>query len=222
MSNMFETGIGLADHVKVEVWGTAQQPICLTVNPVGQFNPGGCLALASVRKDQVLQLKSTEELYDFLTRKIFFENLETAIPEEECNYTLKGVLDYTENLAEDDENSWWLPYFRTLAEDVNNFREKLMAAGRLEELQLKVHQYHAAAGELCDFADWTCFPEGGDEDEVREFLEDSLAEDLDADEVMELFEDGYFQGSGFEGDECVSVDFAQGTCHKKLVILAID
>ncbi len=43
----YESGIGLSDHVKIEVM-KGEQKISLAVNPVGQFETGGCLAFIAV------------------------------------------------------------------------------------------------------------------------------------------------------------------------------
>ncbi len=42
----YESGIGLSDHVKIEVM-KGEQKISLAVNPVGQFEAGGCLSMQS-------------------------------------------------------------------------------------------------------------------------------------------------------------------------------
>ena len=82
--------MSLSDYVKVEVYDVKGNKAVLNVNPVGQFNPGGCIAFISMKKDQVLPLKSGAEIYEFLLKKIYFENLEVAFDLD--NYTLANVL----------------------------------------------------------------------------------------------------------------------------------
>ncbi len=61
--------MSLSDYVKVEVYDVKGNKAVLNVNPVGQFNPGGCIAFISMKKDQVLPLKSGAEIYEFLLKK---------------------------------------------------------------------------------------------------------------------------------------------------------
>lgn len=217
MYDEFEAGFGQSDHVKVEIKGKDDQTFVLDVNPVGQFDPGGCLAFISLKKDQLLSLNSTEELYEMLLNRIFFENLEIAYDAD--NYSLKSVLEYTGALEVDDENSWWLNYFKRLADRVNKFKDGLFGSeNRLEDLVMKVHEYHEANGEACDFADYTCCPEGGSEEELRDFFESSLSPESEIDAIMEHFEDGYFYGDGFAADQLTIVSFGDRTFSKSLTI----
>lgn len=218
----YESGMMQSSYVKVEVFNNENEKAVLTVNPVGQFNPGGCEAFASIKKDQILAVTTVEELYEYLLKRIVFENLETTagdIP----SFTVAGVLEYTRELEENEENDWWLPYFRRMDKKVAEFHDDLLAkCATLENIdRVIVHQYHAASGELCDFVDYTCCPEGDDEETIRSFFEDTLSADSDIDEIMSFFEDGYFYGHGYECDETVTVDFKGGTFDKAMTISSI-
>ena len=81
-----------------------------------------------------------------------------------------------------------------------------------------VHQYHDASGELCDFVDYTCCPEGEDEEVLRSFFEDTLSDDSDIDEIMDCFEDGYFYSSSYESDEVSVIDIETHTVSKAMTI----
>ena len=217
MYDEFEAGMGLSDYVKVEISGKEDKKFSLTVNPVGQFNPGGCLAFISIKKDQVLSLNNVEELYDLLLNRIYFENLEVAYDAD--SYNLKSVLDHTKDLEVDDENSWWLNYFKRLQDKVSQFKDELLNSGnKLEDLILKVHEYHTAGGEMCDFVDYTCCPEGGEEEELREFFESSLTPDSEIDNIMEHFEDGYFYGNSYSADQLTCVNFKDKSFERALTI----
>ena len=135
------------------------------------------------------------------------------------DYGLKEVLDYTKDLEVDDENSWWLNYFKRLEKKVDQFREELISmAEELKDVKVIVHQFHEAGGEMCDFVDYTCCPEGDDEDTLREFFEESLTPDSEIDNIMDLFEDGYSSISGFAADEAVTIDYGNGSYEKTLTI----
>ena len=215
MYDEFEAGYGLSDYVKVEVAGKDGQKFSLNVNPVGQFNPGGCLAFVSLKKEALLELNSVEELYDYLLNRIYFENLEVAFDMDD--YSLKNVLDYTKDLEVDDDNSWYLNYFKRLEKLVSQFKEELLKCN-LEDLKVNVHEYHQASGEACDFVDFTCCPEGDEEEELREFFESSLTPESEIDSIMEHFEDGYFYGSSYSADQLTAIDFASKTITKTLTI----
>ena len=212
----FETGISFAEYVSVEVLKDDQK-IKLSVNPVGQFNPGGCTAFVSVKKDGVLALEKVEDLYEYLLKRIGFDNLEAVVDLDD--YSLKGVLEYTKDLEVDDENEWWLNYFKRLEKKVDEFHEALISMNaQLKDLKVKVHQYHEASGELCDFVDFICCPEGEDEEALREFFEENLSKDSEIDNIMECFEDGYFYGDSFSADETTLIDFASGNVEKTMTI----
>ncbi|MCR5066443.1 MAG: hypothetical protein K6A14_00080 [Erysipelotrichaceae bacterium] len=223
MDEMYETGIGLATYVTVEVFKDDRK-IKLTVDPVGRFNPGGCLAAVFVKKEQILALQSTEELYEYLLRKIFFENLEGVFDEELPDYTVNTVLEYTSKLQEDEENSRWLGYFQSLAKKTEEFHQELLAlAEDVKQLdRVAVHEYHASMGEECDFVDYTCCPEGDDDDEIREWMEENLTSDSDIDAIMDCFEDGYFYGHSFKGEEVAEIDFRNDTFRKSMTISDIE
>ena len=217
MYDEFEAGMISSDHVKVEVIKDSGEKTSLVVNPVGQFSPGGCIAFVSVKKDAALALKTGEELFEMLLNRIYFENMEVAV--DLSDYGLKEVLDYTKDLEVDDENSWWLNYFKRLEKKVDQFREELISmAEELKDVKVIVHQFHEAGGEICDFVDYTCCPEGDDEDTLREFFEESLTPDSEIDNIMDLFEDGYSSISGFAADEAVTIDYGNGSYEKTLTI----
>ena len=218
MYDELETGISLSDHVKVEVSGPNDEKTVLTVNPVGQFNPGGCTAFISIKKDAVMALNTTEEFFDHLLGRIVFENLESAVELDSCR--LVDVLNYTKDLQPDDDNSWWLSYFKKLEEKVSRFHEELTAiSADLRDLKtVVIHQYHQASGEMCDFVDFICVPEGEDEDTLREFFEENLSPDSEIDEIMELFEDGYSYVNSYEADEKIRIDFRNGTFEKTMTV----
>ncbi len=217
MYDEFEAGMISSDHVKVEVIKDSGEKTSLVVNPVGQFSPGGCIAFVSVKKDAALALKTGEELFEMLLNRIYFENMEVAV--DLPDYGLKEVLDYTKDLEPDDENSWWLNYFKRLEKKVAQFHEELISmAEELKDVKVIVHQFHEAGGEMCDFVDYTCCPEGDDEDTLREFFEESLTPDSEIDNIMDLFEDGYSSISGFAADEAVTIDYGNGRYEKTLTI----
>ena len=220
MYDDFESGMSMSDYVKVEVFCNDKKTV-LSVNPVGQFSPGGCTAFVSVKKDAVLALNTVEELYEMLLSRIYFENLEVAF--DLPNYRLTDVLEYTRDLEVDDENSWWLNYFKRLEGKVKQFHDELNAMTEdLKDLKLAVHQFHEASGELCDFVDFTCCPEGEEEDVLREFFEENLTPESEIDAIMDLFEDGYFYGNGFAADEAVTIDFKNGTYQKTLTVTDVN
>ena len=221
MYDEFEAGMSLSDHVKVEVCNGKGDKAVLNVNPVGQFSPGGCTAFVSVKKEAVFSLKTVEEFYEMLLGRIYFENLEAAV--DLPNYRLTDVLDHTRDLEIDEDNGWWLAYFKRLEEKVSQFHAELVSlAVELGDLRVVVHQFHQAAGEMCDFVDFTCCPEGEDEDVLREFFEENLSAESDIDSIMEHFEDGYFYGSGFSADEAVTIDFGNGSFEKKLTVTDVN
>lgn len=220
MYDDFESGMSMSDYVKVEVFCGDKKTV-LSVNPVGQFSPGGCTAFVSVKKDAALALNTVEEFYEMLLSRIYFENLEAAF--DLPNYRLTDVLEYTKDLEVDDENSWWLNYFKRLEGKVQQFHDELTEmTGDLKDLKLTVHQFHEASGELCDFVDFTCCPEGEEEDVLREFFEENLTPESEIDAIMDLFEDGYFYGNGFAADEAVTIDFGNGTYDKKLTVTDVN
>ena len=137
----FETGISFAEYVSVEVL-KGDQKIKLSVNPVGQFNPGGCTAFVSVKKDSVLALEKVEDLYEYLLKRIGFDNLEAVVDLDD--YSLKGVLEYTKDLEVDDENEWWLNYFKRLEKKVDEFHEALISMNaQLKDLKVNGHDLAA-------------------------------------------------------------------------------
>ncbi|MBQ2079406.1 MAG: hypothetical protein IIU37_07095 [Erysipelotrichaceae bacterium] len=211
----YESGIGLSDHVKIDVM-KGEQKISLAVNPVGQFETGGCLAFIAVKKEDLFSLGSTEELCDYLLRKIYFENLESAFDLD--HYTLKNVLQHTESLEVNEENSWWLNYFKRLQKKVNEFKEGLRSFSDLNELAVYIHEYHSASGELCDFVDYTCAPEGEEEDEIRNYFEEKLNDDQQVDRIMDCFEDGYFYGNSFSAKQLTVVDYPKKSFDRSLSI----
>ena len=216
----FESGMSMADYVKVEVFCGDRKAI-LSVNPIGQFSPGGCTAFVSLKKETVLALNSVEEFYEMLLNRIYFENLEVAF--DLPNYRLTDVLDYTKDLEVDDENSWWLNYFKRLEDKVEQFHDELTAMTEdLKGLKAVVHQFHEASGELCDFVDFTCCPEGEEEDVLREFFEENLSPESEIDAIMDLFEDGFFCGNGFSADEAFLIDFTNGSFEKKLTVTDVN
>ncbi|MBQ2657670.1 MAG: hypothetical protein IJF87_03745 [Erysipelotrichaceae bacterium] len=220
MYDEFEAGMSLSDHVKIEVFFGDKKTV-LRVNPVGRFSPGGCTAFVSLKKDAVLALNTVEEFYEMLLNRIYFENLEVAFDLE--NYRLKDVLAYTKDLEVDDENSWWLNYFKSLEEDVSRFHAELISlTDKLSDLKAVVHQFHEASGEMCDFVDFTCCPEGEEEDVLREFFKENLSPESEIDNIMEQFEDGYFYGNSFAADEAVTIDFGNGSFEKKLTVTDVN
>lgn len=213
MYDEYESGIFLDDHVKAEVIAANNEKLVLNVDPVGKFNPGGCTASVIIRKEELLAITEAEEFYDYLLNRIIFENLEGII--DIGNTDLKSVIEYTRDLRPDDSNSWWLNYFKKLDEDLIRFHESLLKA----ELHIvKLHQYHSAYGELCDFVDYTCCPQGEDQETIRNYLESSLTPESRIDEIMELFEDGFFYGSGYKADETVAIDYRNGDYIKTLTV----
>ena len=70
--------------------------------------------------------------------------------------------------------------------------------------------------------DFTCCPEGEEEDVLREFFEENLTPESEIDAIMDLFEDGYFYGNGFAADEAVTVDFKNGTYEKTLTVTDVN
>ena len=206
--------MSLSDYVKAEVYDEKGNKAALSVNPVGQFNPGGCIAFISMKKDQVLPLKSGAEIYEFLLKKIYFENLEVAFDLD--NYTLANVLEYTKGLEVNEENDWYLNYFKRLEQKTEEFKTALLAM----ETPAKIiaRQYHEASGELCDFVDYLCVPEGEDEETLREFFEENLTADSEIDEIMEQFEDGSFYGNGFEAEERITADLKNQTFEKTMTV----
>ncbi|MBR0462203.1 MAG: hypothetical protein IJJ00_05790 [Erysipelotrichaceae bacterium] len=219
MSEMeFETGISCSNYVTVKIAGLNGETASLSVNPIGQFNPGGCEAMVFIKKDDVLALKTVDELYAYLLRKIFIENLETAVEIDDCS--LGGVLEYTKTLEENEDNNWWLPYFKKLEKKVDEFHESLTCFAKdLKDIKVvTVHEYHSASGELCDFVDYTCAPEGDENEEIRSYLEEHLSKESDIDAIMDCFEDGYFYGSSFEGDEKTVIDFNNNTFEKTMTV----
>ena len=211
----YESGIGLSDHVKIEA-SKNDQKISLVVNPVGQFETGGCLAFISVKKDDILALNSTEELYDYLLRKIYFENLETAFDLD--NYTLKNVLEYTKDLEVNEENSWWLNYFKRLEKKVYEFKDGLEGFMSVDDVAVNIHEYHSASGEMCDLVDYTCAPEGEETEVLREFFEENLSSDSEIDNLMDCFEDGYFCGNSYSADQLTKVDYKNKSFIRSLTI----
>lgn len=217
MYDDYGTGMSSVDYVKVSAYKKDGEKTSLTVNPVGQFDPGGCLAFVSVREDKVMPLKTSEEFFDFVLSRIYFENLEVAFDME--NYTLGNVLDYTRELEVDDDNSWYLNYFKRLDEKVAKFKEEFLAVPELKDYEkIEISQYHEASGELCDFVDYVCCPEGEEEDVLREFFEENLSPESEIDNIMECFEDGYYNGSGFEAEERYVMDYDNGTFRKTMTV----
>ena len=218
MYDEFETGISMSDYVKVEVFDQDEKKTTLTVNPVGQFNPGGCTAFISVKKDVIMSLKTTRELYDYFLGRIIFENLESAVDLE--NTRLIDLMEYTKDLEPDEGNEWWLSYFKRLEKKVAQFHDELtdMAEDLRDLKKVVIHQYHEAGGELCDFVDFICVPEGEDEDVLREFFEENLSPDSEIDQIMELFEDGCSSIDSFCADEKTVVDFRNGTLEKTMIV----
>ena len=211
----YESGIGETYYVKVEVYGADQKAV-LTVNPIGQFSPGGCEAFVYAKKDALTGLKEAGEIMDYFKKKICFENMEAACDLED--YSLGYVLDYCSKLEENEENDWWLPYFRRLEKKVSSFENDLKQMSEIRKIV--VHQYHSAAGELCDFVDYTCCPEGEEEEELRSFFEENLA-DSDIDAIMECFEDGYFYGDFYDSDRVITADLPDQKVDEKLIITEI-
>lgn len=213
---------GIADHyyVVLEILDNSGTKLSLTVNPIGQFSPGGCCALVYVKKEQLLSLTSTESIMDYFLKKICFENLETAVDLKDDS--LGNVLQYTADLKEDEENDWWLPYFRRLERKLSSFREDLVKMEKENGIRrIRVHQYHSAAGELCDFVDYTCCPEGEGQEVIRSFFEEKLDSQSDIDAIMDCFEDGYFYGSAYESDRLIEADLLKQTVQEKLLITEI-
>ncbi len=217
MYDEFETGMSAGDHVMVEAFRENGDKISLTVNPVGQFNPGGCIAFVSAKKDKILPLQTTEELFHFLLDRIWFENYESAFDTEDC--TLRNMMVTATQTEVSEDNEQWLPYFKRLETKVAQFYNDLLSVKDLKDLQkVVIHQLHEASGELCDFVDYTCCPEGDENDEIRDYLEGTLSNDSEIDAIMDLFEDGYCQISSFCGDEAITVDFGNGTYEKKMTV----
>lgn len=217
MFDNYETGISCVDYVEIAVYKKDGEKIKLIINPVGQFNPGGCLAFVSVKQEKALALKTSEELFDMILSRVYFENLEAAF--EIDDYSLRNILEYTSKLEEDDNNSWYLRYFKTLNEKVNKFKEELLSIKELEEYEkVEIIQNHEAAGEECDFVDYVCCPEGAEEEELREFFESNLSPESEIDNIMECFEDGYYYGNGYEAEEKYTIDYQNKTFVKTTTI----
>ena len=213
----FESGIADNDYVSVEVYDTSGGKTSLSVNPIGQFSPGGCKALVYVKKETLLTLNTAEELLSCLRKKICFENLDTAVDLD--NNSLGNVLDRTSALEIDEENDWWLPYFKRLEKKVSAFEEEVQ---KMDEIKrIVVHQYHDAAGELCDFVDYVCCPEGEDDEIIRSFLEENLSPESDIDAIMGCFEDGYFYGNSYESDRVIEADLVENSVKEQLTISEI-
>ena len=213
----YEAGIADNYYVAVEAYGGSGEKASLSVNPIGQFSPGGCTALVYVKKETLLSLSAPEELMSCLLKKICFENLETAIDLDD--FSLGHVLEYTAALEIDEENDWWLPYFKRLEKKVSAFREDLEKINEIRKIV--IHQYHDAAGELCDFVDYTCCPEGEDNESIRCFLEENLSKESDIDAIMDCFEDGYFYGNAYESDRVIEADLAEQKVKEWLTISEI-
>ena len=215
----YESGIGESYSVKVNVIDEEGKKISLNVDPVGKFHPGGCTAFVYAKKDALLSLTSADAVKDYFLKRICFENLETAIDDLE-DLSLGSVLEYTDALDVNEENEWFLPYFKSLKQKTDVFFEELKQMdGRIAKI--KVHQYHSAFGELCDFVDYTNAPEGEDEDTIRSHFETILSEDSDIDAVMSLFEDGYFYGDGYSSDLVIVADLKEGKAEEKMEIIDI-
>lgn len=213
---------GIADHyyVVLEIYDNNGKKLSLSVNPIGQFSPGGCCALVYVKKEQLLSLTSAEVIMDYFLKKICLKNLETAVDLKDDS--LGNVLQYTADLKEDEENDWWLPYFRRLERKLSSFRDDLVKMEKENGIRrIRIHQYHGAAGELCDFVDYTCCPEGEGQEVIRSFFEEKLDSQSDIDAIMDCFEDGYFYGSAYESDRLIEADLLKQTVQEKLLITEI-
>ena len=100
----------------------------------------------------------------------------------------------------------------------HEFKEGLRSFSDLNELAVYIHEYHSASGELCDFVDYTCAPEGEEEDEIRNYFEEKLNDEKQVDRIMDCFEDGYFYGNSFSAEQLTVVDYPKKSFDRSLSI----
>ena len=212
----WESGIADNYHVAVEVYDKAGEKVKLTVNPIGQFSPGGCTATVYVKKEALLDLSAAEDVMSFFLKKICFENLEMALDPDDSS--LGNVLKETSAMEIDEENDWWLPYFKRLEKKVAEFREDLE---KIKIAKIVIHQYHSAAGELCDFTDYIGCPEGEEEEDLRSFLEENLSPESDIDAILSCFEDGCFYGNAYDSDRVIEADLEKKSVKEWLTVSEI-
>lgn len=205
--------MSLYDYLKIEI-SINDFKTSLTINPVGKFNPGGCLAYISSNKDAFLEVKTNEELFELLTNKIYFENLEVAFDLD--NYSLKNVLDYTNKLEVNDDNSWYLNYFKDLIDKVRQFKNELLNKPLVNEIIIK--EYHASSEELCDFVDYLCVPEGEDNDTLQEFFENTLSKESEIETIMDHFEEGYCYINGYNSELKTIINLQNKSINKSLTV----
>ncbi len=217
---MSEYGIYANEYLKIEVKDKEGMACTLKVNPVGQFEGSGCIATIYAKGDKILSMQSVDELCDYILSRIEFGNLEGVFEDEPDDYFMGSVLRKSGEIEINDDNSWYLSYFRRLQEDYDRFHQQLKERfGSFEEIgEIVIHQYHDAGGEMCDFVDYTCCPEGADEEELREFFEDNLSVYSEIENIMNCFEDGYFNGNQFSADETLTIDVTNGRAHKIMTI----
>ena len=218
---MSEFGIAANDYVSVVVKDKENKKHTLKVNPVGRFEGGsGCIAIIYAKGDRILALQSIDEFCDYLLKWIVFDNLDGVFDDEPDDFCLGSVLKKAAEIEEDEDNSWYLSYFKKLNEDFGKFRRELGESfASLKDInEIVIHQYHDAAGEMCDFVDYTCCPEGEEEDVLREFFENNLTADSEIDKIMDCFEDGFFYGYQFSGDEQLLIDVQNKTYRKTMTI----
>ena len=195
-----------AYYVYADIYGNNGEKAVLKVNPIGQFQGDGCIAMAYLKKDALLSVSSIDELMEKLGKAIEFENLEGILDLEGGN-SLSNVLAYTKDLEEDEDNAYWLGYFKKLEGLYERFAAdvKAFASGMDDISKVIVHQFHNASGDDCDFADYAGLPFEEDEDAMREYLEENIEGDIDS--IMEHFEDGEFYVDSYESDKKIIVDF---------------
>ena len=196
-------------YVDIEVKDAEGNAAKLSVNPTGQFNGGGCQAIAYYRPERILEAADAEALYQVLTKGIEFEEIEGTLDPEPEDYQLSTMLEFAKGLDETEDNSWWLRYFKRLVTKAEEFHAALNEMKEIETVT--VHQVHNACGDLCDFADYTNAPEGEEEDTIRQFLEDTLTPDSAIDDLMDCLDDGYFELSQYQSDKVLIADRKNGT-----------
>ena len=220
MEDMSEYGIYANEYLKVEVKDREDKVYTLKVNPIGKFEGSGCIAMIYAKGDKILSLQSIDEFCDYLLSRIEFGNLEGVFDDEPEDFSMGSVLRKCAEIELTDENSWYLSYFKKLQEDFDRFHQQLNEgfSSFADICQIIIHQYHDAGGELCDFVDYTCCPEGCEQEELREFFEDNLSIYSEIENILNCFEDGYFNGSQFSGEEQLTVNVAEGRSHKIMTI----
>ena len=205
--NYYESGEMNTYSVKVEVSDVLDNRIVLNIN--------GPMIVSYIKSDQLLSIKSKDELYDLIMNKIVIEEFDGVLDKELDDYSLNNVLNYLESIN-DQDNDVIISELRSIERNISKFKKEL---SDLDELaKISIHQYHKSSGEMCDFVDYLNIPYEDDEEVTREYLENNLSSQSCIDEIMNLFSFGEFDISYYSCVETISADLINNNVSKSVTV----